>query len=63
MKLCDCTLKHWLLERNEYFYYTMKTEKVLDGDLCLSLFRQILEGVSYIHSNGIIHRDLKVIIV
>lgn len=30
-----------------------------DIDRCWRLFRQILDGISHIHSHGIIHRDLK----
>ncbi|PVU94447.1 hypothetical protein BB561_002544 [Smittium simulii] len=30
-----------------------------DEKLCWELFRQILEGLSHIHSRGMIHRDLK----
>lgn len=32
----------------------------MDSERTLSLLRNILEGVKYIHSRGIMHRDLKV---
>lgn len=57
MELCSLTLKDWLQQRNQkctdqkdledYSIYNMK------------IFKQILKGVYFIHSNGLIHRDLK----
>lgn len=32
----------------------------VDADQTLKLLKQIVEGVEYIHSRGIMHRDLKV---
>lgn len=32
----------------------------IDAEHTLGLLRKILEGVEYIHSRGIMHRDLKV---
>ena len=54
MQLCQQTLRHWLSNRN-----AVKTE-LETIDLELSIFRQIVEGVHYIHSRNIIHRDIKV---
>lgn len=62
MQLCERSLKDWISERN-----TKPREKhtsrcpygCVDAEHTLSLLRKILEGVEYIHSRGIMHRDLK----
>ena len=63
MKLCDCTLKQWIEKRNDKLINNNMTDFKIDEELNLSIFRQILEGVQYIHSKGIIHRDLKVQVI
>ncbi|XP_035002663.2 eukaryotic translation initiation factor 2-alpha kinase 1 isoform X1 [Hippoglossus stenolepis] len=62
MQLCERSLKDWISERNE----KPKEEQTskcpygcVDTEQTLSLLRNILEGVEYIHSRGIMHRDLK----
>lgn len=55
MELCNRTLKQWLEERNT-------TVSHLTGDDARAnkrLFKQILQGVQYIHSKNLLHRDLK----
>ncbi|XP_046445652.1 eIF-2-alpha kinase GCN2-like isoform X3 [Daphnia pulex] len=53
MQLCPQTLRSWLKYRNE-------RKRVLNSiDLELSIFRQIVQGINYIHNNNIIHRDIK----
>ncbi|XP_041819042.1 eukaryotic translation initiation factor 2-alpha kinase 1 isoform X2 [Chelmon rostratus] len=62
MQLCERSLKDWITERN-----TKPREEhtsrcpygCVDDEHTLSLLRRILEGVEYIHSRGIMHRDLK----
>lgn len=60
--LCDClfiemefcekgTLADWMIEKSG-------TERCKDSSLMK--FQQIVEGVAYIHSKELIHRDLKV---
>ncbi|XP_056911014.1 eukaryotic translation initiation factor 2-alpha kinase 1 isoform X1 [Takifugu flavidus] len=62
MQLCERSLKDWIFERN------MKPKEELtsncpyecvDADQTFKLLKQIVEGVEYIHSRGIMHRDLK----
>ncbi|XP_073683858.1 eukaryotic translation initiation factor 2-alpha kinase 1 [Garra rufa] len=63
MQLCEQSLKDWIQERN-----SRTTEGVLtltdpcesvDSEHAFKILRKILEGVEYIHSRGIMHRDLK----
>lgn len=62
MQLCERSLKDWISERNS----KPKDEQTsrcpygcVDTEHTLGLLRRILEGVEYIHSRGIMHRDLK----
>ncbi|XP_061564070.1 eukaryotic translation initiation factor 2-alpha kinase 1 [Cololabis saira] len=62
MQLCDRSLKDWISERNNQ----PKEQQIsnclydcVDAKHTLNLLRRILEGVEYIHSKGIMHRDLK----
>lgn len=52
MEFCNKgTLEDWIEARRG---------KNPNKDLSLELFKQIVTGVDYIHSEGLIHRDLKV---
>nr|XP_057918424.1 eukaryotic translation initiation factor 2-alpha kinase 1 isoform X2 [Doryrhamphus excisus] len=62
MQLCERSLKDWMTERNS----KPKENQALrypygcvDAQHTFNLLRRILEGVEYIHSQGIMHRDLK----
>ncbi|XP_054282120.1 eukaryotic translation initiation factor 2-alpha kinase 1-like [Macrosteles quadrilineatus] len=52
MQLCEVTLRQWLDNRNQ------KMEPVNEHQ-CLTLFKKIVQGVEYIHSQGIVHHDIK----
>uniref|UniRef100_A0A1A7WL34 Eukaryotic translation initiation factor 2-alpha kinase 1 n=1 Tax=Iconisemion striatum TaxID=60296 RepID=A0A1A7WL34_9TELE len=62
MQLCEHSLKDWISERNARPIKNQISGTPYDGvdtEHTLSLLRNILEGVEYIHSRGIMHRDLK----
>uniref|UniRef100_A0A8C4QKR6 Eukaryotic translation initiation factor 2-alpha kinase 1 n=1 Tax=Eptatretus burgeri TaxID=7764 RepID=A0A8C4QKR6_EPTBU len=67
MQLCECSLQEWLAERNGWIpMLPFKSSDVSTGpfervteECSLHIFKQLLEGVRYIHSCGIVHRDLK----
>lgn len=52
MQLCEETLRHWLDKRNHSLVPVSET-------CCVSMFRKIVSGVEYIHSQGIVHHDIK----
>ncbi|XP_060029270.1 eukaryotic translation initiation factor 2-alpha kinase 1 isoform X2 [Erinaceus europaeus] len=61
MQLCELSLWDWITERNQ------RAREFVDEAACpyvmasvaTKIFRELVEGVFYIHSMGIVHRDLK----
>jgi len=49
MQLCSCSLKQWMQRENRI---------ILPAEN-LAIFKQIVQGLAYIHAEGLIHRDLK----
>ncbi|CAL8260672.1 unnamed protein product [Arctogadus glacialis] len=65
MQLCERSLKDWISERNSRPSEELSSKcpyALVDGEHTLCLLRKTLEGVEYIHSKGMMHRDLKVIL-
>nr|XP_028561984.1 eukaryotic translation initiation factor 2-alpha kinase 1 isoform X1 [Podarcis muralis] len=62
MQLCEISLWDWIAERNKV---CLKTEDAsspyhhVDKQWTLKIFQELLEGVYYIHSMGVMHRDIK----
>uniref|UniRef100_A0A4W5KXQ7 Eukaryotic translation initiation factor 2-alpha kinase 1 n=1 Tax=Hucho hucho TaxID=62062 RepID=A0A4W5KXQ7_9TELE len=58
MQLCERSLKDWILERTTE-HTSQNPYGAVDTKQTLSILHKILQGVEYIHSRGIMHRDLK----
>jgi serine/threonine protein kinase len=54
MQLCERTLRQWLDVRNA------QEPAVVDVMQSITIFQQIVSGVCYIHSQSIVHHDIKV---
>jgi translation initiation factor 2-alpha kinase 1 len=54
MQLCEQTLRQWLDIRN------VEEPTMVDMKQSVAIFQQIVSGVCYIHSQSIVHHDIKV---
>ncbi|XP_062859250.1 eukaryotic translation initiation factor 2-alpha kinase 1 isoform X2 [Trichomycterus rosablanca] len=59
MQLCERSLKDWIQERNFRPESELTTLSDAFQSEASNILKKILEGVEYIHSCGIMHRDLK----
>lgn len=59
MQLCERTLRQWLDVRNASLPACALSPDSAEGNLALNLFRKIVRGVDYIHTQGIVHHDIK----
>ncbi|NXI66244.1 E2AK1 kinase, partial [Anseranas semipalmata] len=63
MQLCELSLWDWIVDRNKRC--SERTEKtaspyhLVDVTWTTKIFQELLEGVCYIHSMGVMHRDIK----
>ncbi|NXP35086.1 E2AK1 kinase, partial [Leiothrix lutea] len=63
MQLCEISLWDWIADRNKR--YNKKSEDtsspyhLVDVRWTMKLFQEIVEGLCYIHSMGVMHRDIK----
>ncbi|KAH0631944.1 hypothetical protein JD844_019856, partial [Phrynosoma platyrhinos] len=62
MQLCEISLCDWIVDRNKRCFRGEDTSSPyhhIDNHGTLKIFQELLEGVYYIHSMGVMHRDIK----
>ncbi|NWT63954.1 E2AK1 kinase, partial [Prunella himalayana] len=63
MQLCEISLWDWIAERNKRFNKrsedTSSPYHLVDVRWTMKIFQEVVEGVCYIHSMGVMHRDIK----
>ncbi|XP_014806901.1 PREDICTED: eukaryotic translation initiation factor 2-alpha kinase 1 isoform X2 [Calidris pugnax] len=63
MQLCEISLWDWIVDRNkrcnERTEETSSPYHLVDVRWTMKIFQELLEGVCYIHSVGVMHRDIK----
>ncbi|NWW50186.1 E2AK1 kinase, partial [Pedionomus torquatus] len=63
MQLCEISLWDWIVDRNkrcnEGTEETSSPYHLVDVRWTMKIFQELLEGVCYIHSVGVMHRDIK----
>ncbi|XP_029432303.1 eukaryotic translation initiation factor 2-alpha kinase 1 isoform X2 [Rhinatrema bivittatum] len=59
MKLCETSLWDWIVERNKRTPEASSPYQHVDVGCTIKIFQELLQGVYYIHSMGVLHRDLK----
>ncbi|NXB69873.1 E2AK1 kinase, partial [Donacobius atricapilla] len=63
MQLCEISLWDWIADRNKR--YSKRSEDtsspyhLVDVRWTMKIFQEVAEGVCYIHSMGVMHRDIK----
>ncbi|KAI8520015.1 Eukaryotic translation initiation factor 2-alpha kinase [Branchiostoma belcheri] len=59
MQLCQRSLRDWLVSRNAQATLLRDPFGAVSEEDNMRLFQEIVQGVNYIHSQGLMHRDLK----
>ncbi|NXH93752.1 E2AK1 kinase, partial [Pachycephala philippinensis] len=63
MQLCEISLWDWIVERNKRCNKrsedTSSPYHLVDVRWTMKIFQEVVEGVCYIHSMGVMHRDIK----